>query len=39
VNPDCIPSGYWVHDAMIERGEVNPHYRDQVTAVLMHTAR
>ena len=37
--PGSLPGGCWVNHAMIERGKVNPHHRDQVTAVLMYTAR
>ena len=38
MDPDRVPGGRWVHDAMIERGQVNPHHRDLVSAVLMRTA-
>jgi hypothetical protein len=33
VDPNRIPDGCWVHEAMVERWQVNPHHQDQVTAV------
>ena len=34
VDPDRIPGGRWVHEAMVEGWQVNPHHQNQVTAVL-----
>ena len=31
-DPDRIQDGCWVHDAMVERWQVNAHHQDQVTA-------
>jgi hypothetical protein len=39
VDPDRIQDGCWVHEAMVERWQVNPHHQDQVTAVLPRTTR
>jgi hypothetical protein len=32
VDPDRIPDGRWVHDAMVKGWQVTPPHRDQVTA-------
>ena len=39
VDPDRIQDGYWVHEAMVEWWQVNPHHQDQVTVVLPRKAR
>jgi hypothetical protein len=31
MDPDRIQDGHWVHDAMVERWQVNPHHQNQVT--------
>jgi len=38
VDPDRIQDGRWVHDAMVECWQMNPHHQDQVTAVLARGA-
>ena len=38
VDPDRVQDGRWVHEAMVERWQVNPHHQDQVTAVLTRKA-
>jgi hypothetical protein len=32
VDPDRIPSGRWVHDAMVKGWQVTSPHQDQVTA-------
>ena len=32
-DPDRVPDGCWVHEAMVGRWLVNPHHQDLVTAV------
>jgi hypothetical protein len=34
VDPDHVLGGYRVHAGIVVRWQVNPHHRDQVTAVL-----
>jgi hypothetical protein len=31
MDPDRIPDGCWVHDAIVERWQVNLHHQNQVT--------
>ena len=38
VDPDHIQDGRWVHEAMVEGWQVNPHHQDQVSAVLTRRA-
>jgi hypothetical protein len=39
VDPDRIQDGCWVHEAIVERWQVNPHHQDLVTAGLTGQAR
>ena len=38
-DPDRVPDGCWVHDAIVVRCQVNLHHHDQVTAVLARKTR
>jgi hypothetical protein len=31
VDPDRVPGGCWVHEAMVECGQVNARHQDQVS--------
>jgi len=39
VYPDRVPDGCWVHEAMVERWQVNPHHQDQVTVLTRKACR
>jgi hypothetical protein len=39
MDPDRVPGGCWVHDAMVECGQVSPHHQDQVIAALAVVSR
>jgi hypothetical protein len=39
VDPDRVQGGCWVHEAMVEHGQVNPHHQDQVTALTHRVCR
>ena len=38
IDPDHVPGGFWIHDAMLEGRQVKPHHRDPVTAGLARAA-